>query len=80
MPHLPKPFRRNSINLTRHGRQWRTVRADELVDGDRVQGRGLVSGREEPCRGQVAMVLEGQRVTFPVEFEMVAFVLTEAGR
>lgn len=80
MAHIPAPFKRKSIDLTRHGRVWRQVRADEIRDGDRVRGRGLVSGRTEPCRGHVSFVLEGERVICDVESRLMAFVLKESGR
>lgn len=42
MGKIPPPFKRNSIDMDHHGRQWRQVKVVSLLPGDVVQGRGLV--------------------------------------
>ncbi len=47
IPVPPKPF----IDLDRHGRAWRVVKAGDLLPGDVVEDRGLVEAVNTTSRG-----------------------------
>jgi hypothetical protein len=47
---LPAPFRRESIDLTRHGRAWTQCRADEVEAGDVVPDVGRIESTEAVTR------------------------------
>jgi hypothetical protein len=43
---IPPPFRRPSVNITRHGRSWQPCRAEQVEVGDTVPEVGRVTGRQ----------------------------------
>jgi hypothetical protein len=47
---IPEPFRRDRVNLTRHGRAWQSCRADEVAVGDMVPDLGRVTGASQRIR------------------------------
>lgn len=59
----PPPFKRNSIELGRHGRSWQSVPAEELKPGDVVEGKGLVES-VTACSMSVTSVEFWSRETF----------------
>jgi hypothetical protein len=47
----PPAFKRDSIDLGRHGRTWQTLEAYDLEVGDIIQGKGLVESIESSDLG-----------------------------
>lgn len=47
---IPEPFRRDRVDLTRHGRSWQTCRADAVEAGDMVVDVGRVMSTEAVIR------------------------------
>jgi hypothetical protein len=55
---IPRPFRRDSIELVQHGRAWReSVRADQLSEGDTIAQLGRVHGIRIAPDGQVMLAV-----------------------
>lgn len=47
---IPKPFKKDSISLAAHGKEWQTLAHDQIELGDIVRDHGLVIEREWDTR------------------------------
>lgn len=64
---LPAPFRRERVDLTRHGRAWTTCRADQVTPGDVVPDVGRIESAEtvrrfEPAGDEGSGVAVGMKI------------------